>query len=180
MNHIPHLLTFPRTGSHYFDKLVYEKAGISIDKSHSINRVFDKDSNKQKTIITIVRDPIDTISSYLTLQEQGYGDTNLERIEETITNYVFMYRFLYDYADCIIDFKDLVSRPDDVVERVFSLLEIKEEDYKFFNMVYNPWHEEYVPSSKTLPGYKKYKLDEHNIGLCYFYYNRILKRKIVI
>ena len=127
MNHIPHLLTFPRTGSHYFDKLVYEKAGISIDKSHSINRVFDKDSNKQKTIITIVRDPIDTISSYLTLQEQGYGDTNLERIEETITNYVFMYSFLYDYADCIIDFKDLVSRPDDVVERVFSLLEIKED-----------------------------------------------------
>lgn len=180
MKYRPHLLTFPRTGSHYLDKLIYEEAGISIDKSHSINRIFDKDSNKQKTIITIVRDPIDAISSYLTLQEKDFGETNLERIEETITNYVLMHNFLYEYADCIIDFRDLVSRPDDVVKEVFRLLEIKEEDYASFNRIYNPLHEEYVPSSKTLPGYKKYKLDEHNIDLCYFYYNRILKRKIMV
>lgn len=180
MKNIPHLVTFPRSGSHYLDKIIYKEAKISIDKSHSINKVFDKDGNKQKTIITIVRDPLDAISSYLALQEKESGHTNSKRIEETITNYVFMHSFLYNHADCIIDFKDLVNRPDDVVKKVFSLLEIKNTDYKLFERTPNLWWEEYTPSSKILPEYKKYNLNEENFGLCYSYYNKILERKIVI
>lgn len=180
MKSIPHLVTFPRSGSHYLDKLIYEEARISIDKSHSITKVFDKYGNKQKTIITIVRDPLDAISSYLSLQEKVYGETNLGRIEETITNYVLLHSFLYDHADYVIDFQDLVSRPDDVVKKLFSSLEITNTDYKLFTRTPNTWQETYTPSSKILPGYKKYDLDEDNFGLCYLYYNKILERKIEI
>ena len=180
MKNTPHLVTFPRSGSHYLDQLIYKEARISIDKSHSVSEVFDRYGNKQKTILTIVRDPIEAISSYLSIQEKKYGYTNLGRIEETITEYVFTHNFLYEHADLIIDFKDLVSRPDDVVKKVFSLLEIKNTDYRLFKRTPNVWHEEYVPSSKILSEYKEYSMQEHNFGLCYSYYNKILENKIEI
>jgi hypothetical protein len=142
--------------------------------------VFDSYGNKQKTILTIVRDPIEVISSYLSLQEKGSGYTNLGRVEETITNYVFTHNFLYEHADLIIDFKDLVSRPDDVAKKVLSLLEIKNTDYRLFNRIPNVWNEEYVPSSKILPGYREYGMQENNFGLCYSYYNKMLEKKIEI
>jgi hypothetical protein len=180
MKHLPHLVTFPRSGSHYFQDIIYKDTKINIEMSHSVTSIFDKDNNKQKTLITIVRDPVDSISSYLALQEVKYGPTNLPRLEQTLTEYVLMYSFLYDHADYVIDFKDLVESPDHVAKTVLKLLNINKKDYHLFTRSYNIRHSDYVESSKTLAGYKKLMLEEFNIELCYFYYNRLLSKKIVI
>jgi hypothetical protein len=180
MKNIPHLLTFPRTGSHYLDKLIHDKLKISIEKSHSVTSLFDKEGNKHRTVITIARDPMDSLFSYLALSENNFGVAGQDRIEQIVTEHVLMHNFLYEHADIVVDFKDLVERPEATLKKVLEVLDIREEDYHLFDREYNTKHPEYVESSKILRGYKRHQLDDFNMELCYFHYNRLLEKKIII
>lgn len=182
--HIPYLVTFPRSGSHYFDELIYKEAGIHIEKSHTLNLLFDKNNNKQRKIITIVRDPVESITSYSAYEQSHSGPRPLFatdiRVNQLLTEYILINNFLYDHADHVIDFNDLVLYPDAVTKKILSLLEIDAKDYVFFDKGVMEYSQEYLASSKTLPSYNKNLLDDFNFESCYFYYNRILEKKIII
>lgn len=181
---LPYLVTFPRSGSHYFDELIYKEAGIHIEKSHTLNLLFDKNNKKQRKLITIVRDPIDSITSYTVYEQSNSGPRPLfatdTRVNQLLTEYIVMHNFLYEYADHVIDFNDLVSYPDVVTKKILSLLEIDAEDYIFFATSPIEYSEKYLASSKILPSYDKNLLDKFDFNSCYFYYNRILEKKITI
>jgi hypothetical protein len=180
---MPYLLTFPRSGSHYFDELIYKELGIHIEKSHSVTELFDENNQKKRKIITIVRDPIDVIVSYRASELRNFmadAGTQKRRTDQVMSEYVLLNNFLYEYADYIIDFNDLISHPEAVTKKIISLLEIKEEDYKNFNRFQYLYADSYIPSSKNLLSYNKNILDGFDTSLCYFYYNKILEKKIVI
>jgi hypothetical protein len=153
---------------------------ISIEKSHSVTSLFDKEGNKHRTVITIARDPMDSLFSYLALSENKFGAADSTRIEQIVTEYVLMHNFLYEHADIVIDFKDLVERPEATLKRVLEVIDIREEDYQLFDSEYNTKHPDYIESSKILRGYKKHQLYNFNMELCYFHYNRLLEKKIII
>ena len=179
---VPHLLTYPRSGSHYFDDTLYEEEKIHFTKSHYINELFDKDNNKIKTIITISRDPIDSITSYLALYG-GYGlypEGHESVIFEKITEYVLMYSFLCEYADYVIDFDDLITYPKPVIKKILTLLNIDKSKYDNFNRDVIPKYKSFVSSSKSLPKYNSNVLDNFDLGPCYFYYHKLLEKKIII
>ena len=182
--HIPYLITYPRSGSHYFDELIYKKAGIHIEKSHTLNLLFDKDNSKQRKLITIVRDPVDSITSYSAYEQKDAGPRPLFakeiRVNQLLTEYILIHNFLYEHADYIIDFNDLVLDPEAVTEKILSLLAIDSKDYHFFDMFPSDYSKDYLASSKTLLNYDKNLLDKFNFDSCYFYYNRILEKKIII
>jgi hypothetical protein len=174
----PHLVTFPRSGSHYFDRLIYEKAKFHIERSHIVNHLFDKNNNKTRRIITIARDPKESIHSLLALHK--FLSNQDRQINETLTEYILLYSFLYENADYVIDFKDLVEYPDLVTEKILDLLEINEENSGIFvtNIDYN--RKNGTESSKMLSSYGNISLDQFNIDLCYFHYHRLLEKKINI
>ena len=91
-----------------------------------------------------------------------------------------MHNFLYDHADYIIDFNDLVSNPEAVTKKILSLLAIDSSDYALFATYPMKYSESYLPSSKILSSYDKNLLDKFSFDSCYFYYNRILEKKIII
>jgi len=183
MKNLPYLLTFPRSGSHYFDEIIYKKIGIHIEKSHFVSELFDENNQKKRKIITIVRNPIDTLVSYRASELRKYippESAQKTRTREAISEYILFNNFLYQYADYVIDFNDLVTYPDSIAKKIISLLEINEEDYKFFDRG-NYWYEkEYLPSSKVLPSYSANLLDGFDLGLCNFYYNKVLEKKIAL
>jgi hypothetical protein len=180
---MPYLVTFPRSGSHYFDELIYKKEGIHFDKSHSVDLLFDKNNNKTRKIITIVRDPKDSIISYRAIEEINNSSRvswqNI-RLHQIMSEYITLNNFLYEHADYVIDFNDLILHPDDVIKKIIELLEIKKEDYKNFNKMPHIYEKTYLPSSKKILSYNKNILDDIDMGLCYFYYNKMLERKIII
>jgi hypothetical protein len=182
--HLPYLVTFPRSGSHYFDELIYKEAGIHIEKSHTLNLLFDKNNNKQRKLITIVRDPIDSITSYSAYEQSNSGPRPLfatdTRVNQLLTEYILMHNFLYEYADHVIDFNDLVKYPEPVTKKILNLLEINAEDYIYFATSPIEYSENYLASSKILSSYDKNLLDKFDFDSCYFYYNRILEKKIII
>jgi hypothetical protein len=183
-DHLPYLVTFPRSGSHYFDELIYKEVGIHIEKSHTLNLLFDKNNNKKRKLITIVRDPVDSITSYSAYEQSNAGPRPLfatdTRVNQLLTEYILMHNFLYEHADYIIDFNDLISNPEAVTKKILSLLAIDSEDYVLFATYPMRYSEYYLPSSKTLSSYDKNLLDKFNFDSCYFYYNRILEKKIII
>lgn len=179
MNNLPpHLITYPRSGSHFFDKLVYEKTKLHIPRSHTVNWLLDKNNKKIKRIITIARDPRDSVHSWISLHQ--LFTPNDQKINEMITEYILLYDFLYEKADYVIDFNDLVEYPDLVTERLLDLLGIDKENSHIFNTNIDYDSKTYKESSKSLVDYKTTDLDEFNIGLCYYYYNRLLEKKITI
>lgn len=184
MKYIPHLVTYPRSGSHYFDELIYKEINIHIEKSHTVDSLFDKNNKKEKAVITIVRDPIDSIASAVAYEHSKFTSFNWvvsdTRVSQIVTEYILMYNFLYDHADYIIDFNDLVKNPEAVTKRMLELLEISQEDRSLFDRTRNVYAKEYLPSSQKLPFYDKNRLDQFNMGLCYFYYNRLLEKRIKV
>ena len=183
MKKLPYLVTFPRSGSHYFDEIIYKEIGIHIEKSHSIVELFDKNNQKKRKIITIVRNPIDTIVSYRASQIRDFDSKSSDHkgtINAVMSEYILLNNFLYEYADYVIDFNDLVTYPDSVAKRIISLLEINEKDYNLFDRGKYEYSKEYLPTSKVLPSYNENLLDNFDIGLCNFYYNKILEKKIIL
>lgn len=180
-NAVPHLLTYPRSGSHFFDDTLYENENIHFTRSHYINEIFDKNNNKIKTVITISRDPVDSISSYLALYN-GYGlhpEGHDFIILEKITEYILMYSFLLEHADYVIDFNDLTTYPESVIKKILKLLNIDKSKHDNFNRDVIPKYKSFVPSSKSLPKYSKNILDDFDLDLCYYYYYKLLEKKII-
>jgi hypothetical protein len=176
---IPHLLTFPRSGSHFFSDALYEEAQINFTHSHYVEELFDKDNKKQRPLITIARDPIDSISSYLALVEYR-GSENEFLIPEKLTEYILMYSFLCENADYVIDFNDLVQHPNAVIKKMLTLLNINKDKHYLFDRNVIPKYKDFISSSKTLSTYKDNVLDNVDTDLCYFYYHKLLEKKIVI
>jgi hypothetical protein len=174
---VPHLLTYPRSGMHFFDDTLYEIENIHFSKSHFLDEVFDRDNNKQRIIITIARDPLDSISSYLATHG-GIGDEFL--VPQRITDYVFMYAFLCENADYVVDFNDLVAYPEPVIKKILSLLNIDKSQYNLFDREKIEKHKNYIPSSRVLPIYNRDKLYNFNLDLCYYYYHKLLEKKTII
>ena len=179
---VPHLLTYPRSGSHYFDDILYEKEKIHFTKSHYLDQLFDKDGNKRRKIITIARDPIDSISSYLALNEHRLNseDEIVFAVKEKIAEYVFMYYFLYDNADHVVDFNDLTTYPKPVIKRILDLLNIDKNTYEWFDESDIEKYKGFRPSSKSLSSYDRSMLDDFDLSLCYYYYYKLLENKIII
>lgn len=175
---IPHLITYPRTGSHYLDRLIYKKAKFHIERSHTVNQLFDINNKKTKRIVTIARDPKDSIASWIGLNK--FLGSTYRGTSEMMTDYILLYNFLYDNADYVIGYEDLVEYPDAVTEKILELLEINDENYLDFVTDVDYDSKTYIQSSKSVPGYGDINLDDFNFDSCYFYYERLLERKIVV
>jgi len=173
---MPHLLTFPRSASHYFDRLMYKRMNFHIERSHIVNHLFDKNNNKTRTIITIARDPKESILSLVALEKSIIPNSN--RINEIVSEYILLYSFLYDNADYVINYQDLIGHPEEVIENVLHFLNINETNYINYVTDINYDSKRFVESSKTLPGYEDVDLNNYNIELCYFYYNKLLSRSV--
>jgi len=176
---LPHLITFPRSGSHYFAKLVKEKTMFNIQRSHSVNTSFDNNNKKTKNIITIARDPKDSITSLIALGvAQGFSMTD-SKIDEIITQYILLYNFLIQEADYVIDFNDLVLYPDTVIEKILDLIQIDTKSYlKFPDLTDYDTKGLARVSSKSIPFYNDITINSFDMGPCYFYYNKLLSRAI--
>jgi len=184
MKYRPHLTTYPRSGAHYFDRVFYKNTKFHIEHSHSVDWLYDRKNNKARVVITIARDPKDSIASYIAHEKNKFSGldwyVNDTRVSQIITEYIVMYNFLYEHADYIIDFNDLVGKPEETVKRLFTLLDVSEKDCHLFDGHFGHEDPFFVESSKELPGYDRARLDDFNLDLCYFYYHRLLEKKIEV
>lgn len=160
------IVTYPRSGANYLYHLILNHTSISIPYLHKVD-------NAKGTIITIVRDPFESIHSHVTMRkhyhpDEGYNKTYNEQ-------YIDLYNFLYDNANIVIDYKDLIESPKLVLEKVCNILEFKELPN---NIPPEEDNEErsYLVSSKTSTKYKEKHFNMEDIQDCYEPYRRLLSK----
>ena len=167
---------------HFFDDTLWEEEGIHFTKSHYLDELFDKNNNKRRKIITIARDPIDSLASYLSLYHEDNWKSGGHEfiIKEKITEYVLMYSFLCENANYVIDFNDLIQHPESVIRKILGLLDIDKNTYMRFSRVVIEKHKDYIPSSRSSEKYDRSTLDIYDLDLCYYFYHKLLDKRITI
>lgn len=162
------IITYPRSGANYLHQLILNHSSVSLLYIHKTDSIGG-------TVITVARDPFESIHSHVTMRkhyhpDEGYNKTYNDR-------YIDTYNFLYNRADIVIDYKDLIESPNKVVEAVCSMLDFKELPN---NRVQGGDSEDrgYLVSSKTSPKYKEKHFSAKDIQDCYEPYKKLLSKAI--
>ncbi len=205
------ILTFARCGSNYLQQLIKQKlydpndpeTEILIPKTHFISEVGDK------KVISIVRCPYETMHSLVALvltfpeiypvdqkndgskDEDGQILINGEWVsgnEDGIyrfpaQEYIDLYQYVIDKADILIDYRDLVSRPDEVLAYIAKELNLEVRDVEYVNELVDT--KNHLVSSTTSPLWKTINYPRHLPGdfkmfKCKTEFERALERCILI
>jgi hypothetical protein len=110
------LLTAPRSGSNLLENTLEAMSLIRILKTHSCWHT------KNKNIITIVRDPLDTITSWAAMR-MHYRNGEIKK--DLVKHYCSIYTFLINNADVILDYNDLIDNPYGPTKNVADYMGIK-------------------------------------------------------
>jgi hypothetical protein len=193
MNKEIHLITYPRCGSTYLSKLfsesfqkqVYRKhpyATKKMDLEYSKNDDYYNDAGsesfkKNNYIITVLRNPIDSISSLCSMENFYNKDIDINlRIKQYIEYYSYCFEYILKVVDLIIDFNDINTHKYDILEYVSSKTnnEVINKNY-IPEISYFPEHQ-FLKSAKINKNYKniKEKVKNSDLTECYKIYNKLI------
>lgn len=202
------ILTFARCGSNYLQQLIKQKlydpadpeSDILVPKTHFISEVGDK------KVISIIRCPYETMHSLVALvltfpdsPKFKLTHQNPEEAEKIIVNgewvdsnkdgvyrfpaqeYIDLYQYVIDNAAILIDYKDLVSRPDDVLAYIAKEMGLGVRDVEYVNELFDS--EDHLVSSTSSPIWKTINYPNHLPGdfkmfKCKTEFDRALKKCI--
>lgn len=182
------ILTFPRSGSNYLRELIRQKLRdpnnpdipIDIPKTHSTSE------SDGKKVISIIRDPFDTMKSLITLalnfpENPEFAVESGEVFKFPANQYMETYSYIIDNSDLIIDYRDLISRPNDVIDYLAQSMNLVVNKEEYVNeLVDSPNH---LVSSTTSNLYNTINYVKHLPGnglafACMNYYKGALKKTI--
>jgi hypothetical protein len=169
-----HLVTFPRTGSFFLKYLLETNSSIVINKEHDYVA-----SGPNKKIISTIREPQDTLISYITMlchYRKGFDiDWSIQFLAHSYYKYC---KYFINSSDVIVEYDSLVRDPQKTLEKLFNRLDINynEElilEFKQDDMV----EKHHLSSSKSSEWYDVVsdKVLSANLGNAIMYYDRITK-----
>lgn len=123
------LITYPRSGSNYFTEYFNQLTGMHISKSHDI------DYARGRKIITIVRNPVDCMTSRTAMICETENIKNFldlpEVLGKNIEDYLSFYKRVILEANIFIDYEKFIKKPEEIMSNVLEQLNIpyKMTDY---------------------------------------------------
>jgi hypothetical protein len=177
------LVTYPRSGSNFLFHYLKHTTDINVMKTH--DKIFNN-----KNIVTIIRDPFDSIASMVTMQYQyleTYKDIESIAIIGRINEYKDFYNYLLQNIEFVIDFNNIENKIDEISTKIcnyFGANKISsiEDENKFEWFKKTAILEEgNIPTSKDNKFYEFIKecLNQYNLDSCYKLYNRALLKSVI-
>ena len=182
------ILTFPRSGSNYLRELIRQKLRdpnnpdipIDIPKTHLPSEA------DGKKVISIIRDPYDTMKSLVALaltfpDDHEFTVDSGEIFKFPATEYMETYSYITANSDLIIDYRDLVSRPNDVLDHLAQSMNLVVNKEEYVNQLVDTTN--HLVSSKTSKLYNSIDYMRHRPGnglafACINWYKGALKKTI--
>lgn len=175
------ICTAPRVGSFYFQDRILQHTSVYIKKYHSF---------KDNKMITIVRDPIDMLTSKLAMTV-FYDKRNqtIDNIRDGQDNTVDLEIYLSSLSKVdidkdfhiIVDYKDLVEHPFETTVAVTDImgLQIINQDYKK-NSIKDYSENSHIVSSKKVNEYNEIKsyVEKLDLSSLYEFYEKALTKCI--
>lgn len=177
------IVTAPRVGSYYLQDRILQHTGIYIKKYHN---------HKNNKMITIVRDPVDMLTSKLAMT--AFYDKNNETINH-IRSSKENTKDLEEYLDSldranldtdfyiVIDYRDLIDHPFETTKAVANILNLPiiNEKYKEGN-IKELSDKSHLITSKKVSDYEEIKsyVEQLDLSKLYDFYNKALTKCINI
>jgi hypothetical protein len=127
------LHTFQRTGRNFTQTAVHQLGRIWIDSSQSLNLDTYKDYDH---IITIIRNPIDTIASLATMSIKYHDVQSIaDNVNSAAEEWLKFHKQLDTFLNICIDFREIEKDVEPFVQKILSIAGIPQViDYSNINM----------------------------------------------
>ena len=177
------ICTLPRVGSFYLQDRILQHTGIYIKKYHSF---------KDNKMITVVRDPIDMLTSKLAMT--AFYDKNNETIDH-IRNKKENTNDLDIYLDglnkietaehfyTVIDYNDLIKYPFETTVAIANIINLPIiSNYYKENTIREYPENVHLISSKKVAEYEEIKsyVEKLDLSKLYNFYNKALTHRITV
>lgn len=162
----PKIITYPRSGTHYLQNLILTYSSQEITFSHY-------QVNKDSFIITIARDPFDSIQSLVAMRKYYNPETYTQA--DYLDYYVDLYKYLDQNANLVIDYNDLINFPEETTKMICDLLGF-EKNPSNYKMHGDKKEIEYLLSSKTVKEYDEEYFQIEDMSNCYYEYHKLLSK----
>lgn len=163
------ILTYPRSGANYLKFLLFNYSAQYI-------KVFHNEKNLNGKIITIARNPFDSIHSSITMAKHYDLKESFSNIY--VDEYINIYKFLYKNADVVINYEDLVKFPEKVAKKVCNILKFSKLSPLYPITLKDNKDYYYLVSSKTSARYTEKNFNIEDISDCYNPYKKLLSKAI--
>jgi len=162
----PKIISYPRSGTHYLQNLILAHSSQKITFSHY-------PVTENRFIITIARDPFDSIQSHVAMNKHYNPKTYKEN--DYIEYYVDLYKYLYNNANLVIDYNDLINFPEETTKMICDLLGFVKNPSNY-KMHGDKEDIEYLVSSKTVKEYNEEYFKIEDMENCYNEYHNLLSK----
>lgn len=182
------LITFPRSGSHFFIDYIHQSLNIKFIKKNIKKEILPYQSshelyfNKDREIITIIRDPLDSIASMVSMEHNFFPEYPIKKfINKRIKEYIEYYQYFNSQASYIIDYKTLIEDPDSVASFFSKILNVKQRRISYIDNTLDRPDRNHVKTSRQLKHYDKIRelVANSNLDECYLIYSKLLDKKSI-
>jgi hypothetical protein len=113
------IVSYPRSGSNYFELSWKEKNKQHIDCLRSSKLAYEIEKDEKTKIIGLIRNPVEAISSRIIIGKT-HEPTPIIETDFAIEEYIKIYHFIIKNADFIVDISDL-DKIDKIIETISGL-----------------------------------------------------------
>lgn len=176
------ICTPPRSGSYYLQDRILQHTGVYVKKYHTA---------KNNKMITIIRDPVDMVTSKLAMT--AFFDKNNETIDEIrnkkltrdLEEYYISLKKVNIDKDfyIIIDYKDLIQYPFKTTLAVSNMMNLPIINKEYVdNLIEKNLERNHLISSKSVPCYEEIKsyVEKLDLSESYNFYNMAISNCIKI
>lgn len=143
------VVTYPRSGLNLL-RILLGQQGYNISSSHTFEGI-----NKDTGILTIARNPLDTVSSYFCMVKAHMHSLDYPGIDKMLQTYIETYTWLLDNYDYILDYNDLVDSPNITIEKLLSHYDLPHTQIEYrLDLLKDDPAEKYLVSSKDTEWYQ--------------------------
>lgn len=153
------LHTFQRTGRNFVKNAIHQVADIWIDSSQSNTNI---DYSQYNNIITIVRDPVESITSLSLMSAKFHPEASIKNnVDASSRSWIEFHKEANMINSIFLNFKELEDDGESFIKKILSLAKIEQiKNYKDINFdslldKYEEEHETgFTVTEKNNPDYK--------------------------
>lgn len=200
MNRKISIYTYPRCGSTYLYWLFYSSFNMELVKDHSIENLELEKKNGNPYVITVLRNPLDAISSLITMESFYWREKhqssfwmnnrpdkttyqNLDeyidiKMTERVDSYKYFFDSISDYYDLMLNYEDINIQRKNIVEFVSNETNTKIINRNYVDLIYDNPSSYFLRSSKVSGEYEKIfnKVKDNDLSECIDIYNNLLSK----
>lgn len=171
------LTTYPRSGQHFLREHIIQRFSLE-----NFKYTHEEEKNKGCTTITITRNPLESISSWVAMQNHYDKETDYFKIINNIkickAKYNKFYKYILSNVNIIIDYNYLNSNTEDIIQYIGQKINIIPNKNNVILNIKDESDKKHIVSSKKN---KEYDLilnitNQINLDEEFELYNKTLKK----